>query len=57
MIFLNMDPEMVEHVEMQCATNITKQVPPVNSQTVCFHTDETRQVVEGSTLDIYAPRN
>ena len=56
MIFLNLDPEMVEHQGTQCATRITKQVPTVNSQTAAFHTDATSQVVGGSTLDTYAPK-
>ena len=56
MIFLNMDPEMVEHEGTQRATSITKQVPTVNDQTVGFHTDATSQVVGGSTPDTYAPK-
>ena len=47
---------MVEHEGMQCATSITKQLPPVNSQTVGFHTDATSQVVRGCTPDIYAAK-
>ena len=56
MIFLNMDPEMVEHEGTQRATNITKLVPPANGQTVGFHTGATSQVVGGSTPDICALR-
>ena len=56
MIFLNMDPEMVEHKGTQRAISITKQVPTANGQTAGFHTDATSQVVGRSTLDTYAPK-